>query len=125
MTTNDQLVKRYIQLRDKKEEMNKLLKDRLQPIAKEMDEIETQLKTFLDDNKMDSAKTEAGTFFKKTNTYVTVRDMEEVLTFVKENDAFELFEKKVNKTVVLDCLKEGLAVPGVEVQTEIVVQIRR
>lgn len=119
------LVKRYIQLRDQKEAMNALLKLKLEPINNEMVEIEKQLKSFLDENNMDSVKTAVGTFFKKSTTSVTVRDMDEVLDFVKENNAYDLFERKVNKTAVMAYIEDNVHVPGVEVMTEIKVQVRR
>lgn len=123
--TTAELVERYIKLRTTKEAMNALLKLKLEPINAEMDEIEKQLKSILDDNGADSMKTKVGTFFKKTSTSVTVRDMDEVLEFVKENDAYDLFERKVNKTVVMAYLDDEIHVPGVEINTEIKVQVRK
>jgi predicted DNA binding CopG/RHH family protein len=120
-----ELVNQYIKLRDTKEMMNALIKEKLQPITQQMEEIETQLKTILDEMQVDSIKTVAGTFFKKTTTSVTVRDMDEVLSFVKEHDAYDLFERKVNKTATMAYIDDGVSVPGVEVNTEIKVQIRR
>ena len=120
-----ELVERYIKLRDSKEAMNALLKLKLQPITAEMEEIEKQLKYFLDEGNLDSVKTGSGTFFKKSITSVTVRDMDEVLEFVKENAAYDLFERKVNKTAVMAYIEDNVHVPGVEVMTEIKVQVRR
>jgi hypothetical protein len=120
-----ELIKQYIKLRDTKEMIANLLKEKTQPIVQEMEEIETQLKAVLDEMGVDSIKTVSGTFFKKTNTHVAVRDMDEVLTFVKANDAYDLFERKVNKTAVMTYIEDGRNVPGVEVTTEIKVQIRR
>lgn len=123
--TTAELVERYIKLRDAKEAANALLKLKLEPINVEMVEIEKRLKTFLDESNIDSVKTKSGTFFKKSTISVTVRDMDEVLTFVKENDAYDLFERKVNKTAVMAYIEDDVHVPGVEVMTEIKVQVRR
>ena len=97
MLSVDETVKRYLELRSKKERMEQLVKEKLISVIEEMEQIELTLKNFLDEAKLESVKTCYGTPYKTTATSVTVQDMDEVLDFIRTQNAWHLIEKKVNE----------------------------
>lgn len=121
----NELVEKYIKLRDLKDKITRLMNDKLEPVNFKIDEIEYQLKEFLDETGQSSAKTDAGTFFKKVNHSVTVENMDAVVEFIKEKNAYDILESRVNKTVTMRYLEEGVSVPGIKVSSIVVVQVRR
>jgi hypothetical protein len=119
------LVERYIKLRDLKDKIAKVMKEKLEPVNSKIVEIEAELKEFLDETGQSSAKTEFGTCFKKVSHSVTVENMDEVVEFIKEHIAFDLLDSRVNKTAAMQYLEDGINVPGVKVNSVVVVQVRR
>jgi hypothetical protein len=55
----------------------------------------------------------------------TVADWEEVLTFIKEHEAFHMLERRVNKIAVRNYIDEGVIPPGVNYGTKIGVGFRK
>jgi len=121
----DALVERYIKLRDLKDKIKELAKEKLAPVENKMKEIEDELQEFLNNTGQTSAKTANGTFFKKISSSVTVEDMDKVISFIKTNNAFDLLDSRVNKTAALKYLNEGYELDGVKVTSVYVVQIRK
>jgi hypothetical protein len=121
-----ELVGKYIELRDKKSQ----LKSEYEAKAAKLDEVLTQiegtlLKTF-DTAGMDSVKTEFGTAYTTVQTSATVADADAFRRFVKENDAWEMFQNRVSKTAVeqYKAVHDDIP-PGLNWREERVVNIRR
>ena len=61
-----------------------------------------------------------------TTDYANIADWDEVVQFIKDNDAYDLFEKRVSKTAVRGYIDQNNAVPaGVNYGTKLSVNIRR
>lgn len=124
--TSLDLVKKYVQLRDKLSEVNKRQKEEVAPYSLVMSRIENELLDRLNNGGAQSIKTEAGTFYKITKISATVTKFEDLLDYVRANDAWELLEPKVSKTAVLAITQEtDIEVPGVKVSFEYDIGIRR
>jgi hypothetical protein len=124
--TVDEVVKGYIQLRDKKNQMKKDQGDELRPITEKMTLLENWLLRDLQTRKVESQKTAEGTAFISTMSAATVKDRDAFFDFVKEKGMWDLLENRVSKSVVRDYLEDtGEVVPGVNYQETVVVRIRR
>ena len=124
--TIDEVVKGYIKLRDRKNEMKREQTEALRPINEKMSLLENWLLRDLTAHKVQSQKTLEGTAFISTEASATVKDRDALFDFIRQNDRYDLLENRVSKTVVADYLEEtGEVVPGVNYQKTQVVRIRR
>ena len=123
--TVEQVIKTYIVLRRQKEEIEASVKDQLAGIRTKMDKLEAWIHAKSDETGVKSFKTNAGTAFLTTSDYASVGDWDAVLKFIKENDAYDMLNKAVNKTAVREYLELNKAVPnGVNFGTKISVSVR-
>lgn len=117
----ERLIEAYVTLREQKKALSDRHKQELEPFDMKMERIEMALQKKLHDVGVDSFKTKAGTAYTSTTVSAKVADWEKVLDFAVENERFDLFERRVNKTVV----QEIGAVPGVEIEMIKSVNIRK
>jgi len=120
-------VARYIELRDKKAVKKAEFDKELARYDEAMSKIEAIMLQSLNESNMESVRTEAGTFFKQTQTRVGVADWDAVRDFITENNMWHMLDKRVNKTAVLQYKQEndGAIPPGLNYSEEIVVNVRR
>lgn len=124
--TVDEVVKGYIKLRDKKNQMKKDQAEEVRPINEKMTLLENWLLRDLQTRKVESQKTAEGTAFISTMAAATVKDRDAFFDFVREKGMWDLLENRCSKSVVRDYLEEtGEVVPGVNYQETQVVRIRR
>lgn len=124
--TVDEVVKGYIKLRDKKNELKKEQAEELKPLSEKMQLLENWLLRDLQTRKVESQKTAEGTAYITTLAAATVKDRDAFFDFVKENNMWDLLENRVSKSVVRDYLEDtGEVVPGVNYQETVAVRIRR
>lgn len=122
----DELVGKYIQLRDKKAEMDAEHKARVAKVVEALDKIESVLLKEFQASGMDSVKTSAGTAYTQTRMSATVADWDIALKFIRDHDAYDMLEKRVAKSAVENYIEEtGTPPPGVNIRQEIVVNVRR
>ena len=124
--TVDEVVKGYIKLRDKKNQLKKDQAEVLKPLTEKMNLLENWLLRDLQTRKVESQKTAEGTAYITTMSAATVKDRDAFFDFVKENNMWDLLENRVSKSVVRDYLEDtGEVVPGVNYQETVAVRIRR
>ena len=122
----DDIVDRYIQLRDLKAKKTADLKAALEDIDLAMEKCERFIMNHLNTNGMESCGTAAGTAFKSNVTSATVADWPALLDWIKAEGAWSMLERKVNKTAVVEFRTEHDDLPpGVNWREETVVRIRR
>ena len=122
----NELVEKYIQLRDKKAEIRKQYLARVGDIDTLMEKIEGMLLKVFNETGMDAVKTEFGTAFKSVRSSSTVADWDALRMYVLENGAWELIERRCNSEAVAQHkAANGELPPGVNWREEIVVNIRR
>ena len=124
--TVDQVVATYIKLRNKKLALQAEVKEKTDAITEQMQKLESWIKEKADETGVTSFKTSNGTAFLTTTDFANVADWDAVVDFVKENDAWDMFEKRISKTAVrgyIDMNKE--VPPGVNYGTRLDVNIRK
>lgn len=125
MKIND-IVQKYIALRDKKAQMKKEYEDRVAGVESLMEKVEAVLLKHFEETGSEAIKTDAGTAYKSTRTSATVADWDAVFAFIRDKEAWEMLEHRVNKKAVEEfkAANDDLP-PGVNWRSEVVVNIRR
>ena len=127
MTVNvDDVVATYMKLKSQKETIEAGTKEQVAVIKAKMEKLESWIKEQADAQGVTSFKTKFGTAFLTTTDYANVADWDAMLTFVKENEAYYMLEKRVSKTAVRGYIEQTKAVPpGVNYGTRLEVNIRK
>lgn len=127
MTVNvDDVVAAYMKLRDKKDSMEAAVKEQTKALKEKMNQLEAWLKEKADADGVTSFKTKHGTAFLTTTDYANVADWDAVLNFIRDNDAFDMLEKRVSKIAVRGYIESNKAVPaGVNYGTKLEINIRK
>jgi hypothetical protein len=92
----DELVEKYVALRDKKADYAAKIKE----LNAGMDRIEEHLMAEMNKQGVKSMSTGAGTAYIQHKTAATVADWPAVLDFIKKNEMWTMLEKRVSKTVI-------------------------
>lgn len=119
--TMDALVEKYVRVRDRKKQIVEQQKEDLRPYDDALSQLETRIMHLLNQMEVESVKTKHGTAYKQGWTTARVADWQQVLDYAVENERFDLFERRVNKTIVTEIGH----VPGVEIDTGVRINIRR
>lgn len=123
---NDELVRLYVALRDdiakEKADYENRVADRK---AKQL-KIEGILLKRLQDAGDEAVRTKYGTAYKNIRTSASVADWDSLLNFVKQEEAWELLTRGVNKTVVEQHVAaNGDLPPGVNWGQEVTIGVQR
>lgn len=126
----NKLIEVYLDLRKCKEEIKDSYERKIKPIEEKMEKIESFLNGELNRLGLKNISTNKGTVLRTTWTKVNITDWEKVTDYIVENNRFDMLEKRLAKTVVLDTLSQnaenGLPpVPGVMVESGLKVSIRK
>lgn len=122
----DKIVETYIELRDRKAQMEAAHKAALAPINQAMLEAEMHLLTEMDKLGTEAFKTPAGTAYKSTRTSATVADWDSFIDFVRNHALWNMLERRVSKSAVDEYAEEKNDLPpGVNYRREVTVNIRR
>jgi hypothetical protein len=98
--TVDEVIAAYVKLRTKKDAIEAEAKDRVKGVKEKLEQLEAWLKEKADEQGVTSFKTKHGTAFLTTTDYANVGDWDAVLEFVRENEAFDMLEKRISKIAV-------------------------
>jgi len=124
--TVDEAIAHYLKLRTKKSQIEAEAKAKVDEIKEVLTKIEGWLQRQADAQGVTSFKTDAGTAFLSTSDFASVADWDAVLQWVKDNNAFEVFERRVNKSAIREHIEANNAVPpGVNYGTRIDVSVRK
>lgn len=124
--TVEQVVGTYMKLRRKKEALENQVKEDLADIKAKMTKLESWLMQKADEDGVTSFKTAAGTAFVTTTDFANVADWDAVLTFIREQEAFDMLEKRVSKTAVRAYMDEtGEVPPGITYGSKLGINIRK
>lgn len=122
----DGLVERYLALRDKKAEYKAEYDAKVEAIEQAMTKVENYLLKLMQDLGVESIRTAVGTPYISRRSSASVSDWESFLGFVRENDNWEMLERRANKTVVQQWREEHNDLPpGLNWREERVVNIKR
>lgn len=123
--TDDQLVQRYIELRNFLKDEAERQEQYTKPYVANMQAIQNELHTRLLERGGRAGSTDHGTFFFKTTTSAKVADRAAFFNFVFEHRAESYLTSHVSKDAVTEHIeKTGSPPPGVNVEQLQVVQVR-
>ena len=124
--TVDAVIKKYMKLRSQKEAVEAEVKERINQIKADMTKLEAFLKAKMDADGLTSFKSEHGTAFLTTTDFANVDDWDAVLRFIREEDAYDMLERRVSKTAVRGYIEANKEVPpGVKYGTKLDINIRK
>jgi hypothetical protein len=120
------VIRTYAKLRDQKAAVEGEVKDRVAQIKGKMDKLEAYLKDQMDAQGLTQFKSDYGTAFLTTTDFANVANWDEVLQFIKDNEAYDMLEKHVSKTAVRGYMDKNKRVPpGITYGTKLDVNIRK
>lgn len=120
------VIRAYTKLRDQRTAVEAEVKERVDTIKAKMTKLEAYLKEQMDVQGLTQFKSDHGTAFLTTTDYANVANWDEVLQFIKDNEAFDMLEKRVSKTAVRGYMDKHKRVPpGVTYGTKLDVNIRK
>ena len=122
----EELVEKYIELRDAKAKITADYKAKAAVLDASLDKIEGVLLLQFQEQGMESVRTKNGTAYKSNRASATVADWDNVLSFIQENELWNMLEHRVSKQAV-EQFKEahGELPPGINWREEIVINVRR
>jgi hypothetical protein len=105
------VIRTYMKLREQKAAIEGEVKERVADLKAKMEKLEAFLKVQMDAQGLTSFKSDYGTAFLTTTDYANVADWDAVLNFVRDNEAFDMLEKRVSKIAVRGYIEANKAVP--------------
>lgn len=127
MADVEQLISKYIELRDYVKIINKKHKEELEPYVTGMLVIEEALGDLLKELNLSSLKCSAGTAFKKPSLSVSVVDKDSFLSWVIQGNKVDFLTSHICKEAVKEHLEENEKdpIPGLQIIKGEEIQVRR
>ena len=97
----------YLKIRDARSELKAKYEEDDKKLEEQMDVIEAKLLEICKATDADSIKTQAGTVMRRVATRYWTNDWDSMYEFVKENDAYGLFEKRISQTNMKQFIEEN------------------
>lgn len=120
------VIRTYMKLRDQKAAIEAETKERVADLKAKMEKLEAYLKAQMDAQGLTSFKSDYGTAFLTTTDYANVTDWDAVIRFIRDNEAYDMLEKRVSKIAVRGYIEANKAVPpGITYGTKLEVNIRK
>jgi Zn/Cd-binding protein ZinT len=123
----DRLTGVYIKIRDARTALAAKFRAEDGELQEQLEQIKRALLDYCETNGLESARTTAGTFYRTVKTRYWTSDWESVYKFVIDQNMPELFEKRLNQTVLKDLIEEDpdFALPGLNSDSEYVITVRK
>ena len=117
----------YIKIRDARTALAAKFKAEDGELQEQLEQIKRALLDYCETNGLESARTTAGTFYRTVKTRYWTSDWESVYKFVIDQNMPELFEKRLNQTVLKALIEEDpdFALPGLNSDSEYVITVRK
>jgi hypothetical protein len=126
MADLEKRTQQYVMLRDKIKVLTDEFKQTLKPYQDALEQLENVMLAALNEQNVQSIKTNAGTFYKTIQASATIADSDQFTRFVIGSEAWDLVDWRANKSAVQALVDaSGAAPPGVNYSTHIKVNVRR
>ena len=123
----EKLVKTYLKMKVKRDEIRVEMESKLDDIDKQMKRVKLGWFVYCREQNLESVRTTEGLFYRTTKTSYWTNDWESMGKFIVEHNVPELLEKRLHQTNVKQFLEEHpeLLPPGLNVDSEYSVTVRR
>jgi hypothetical protein len=122
----DELVSTYIALRDDKAKLKAKYDGDKAQLDAMLDKIEAVFLKMFNETGTESIKTQFGTAYKQTRTSAGIADWDMFLSFVKDQDAWEMLERRCSKAAIEQYKAANNDLPpGLNWREEQTVSVRR
>jgi hypothetical protein len=123
----DVLASAYIKIRDAIDALTADYEDKKKGLEEQKDVISQKLLEVCDTNNATSIKTRYGTIMRRVASRYWTNDWESMYTFIKDNDAYGLLEKRIHQTNLKQFLEENPdKLPmGLQADSKYIISVRR
>lgn len=123
----DKLIRVYLKIRTARQDLKEKYDAEDSLLEEQMNTIQSKLLDFCKESGLDSLKTPFGTASKVVKSRYWTSDWDSFRTFAKENDALELFEKRIHQGAMKEFLEENPDnIPiGLNVSHEYAITVRK
>ena len=123
---NEQLVKVYIQLRDRRSARKRAYEMEDEDDKAKQEKIEGILLHRFQEDGMESVRTAHGTAYKETTTSMSCADKDLFLSYVQRHELWDLLDARPFKSNIVQFMEEnGELPPGINTSRTTVVKVRR
>lgn len=125
--SDSQMLKLFIGLRDRRAQRKAAYEDDDAGDRNKQDKIEVEFLRRFNERDIDNVSSRGvGTAYRSTRASATVADWDQLFDFIQTNEAFEMLERRVNKTAVQQYKDEHADLPpGVNWNETQVINFRR
>jgi hypothetical protein len=123
----DKLTKAYLKLRDQRAELKQRFQADDEELEVQMQMLQEEMLNICKQNNASSIRTEHGTVIRQVKSRYWTNDWDSMYTFIRENEAFGLLEKRLHQTHMKEYLSENPnKLPmGLNVESEYTITVRR
>jgi hypothetical protein len=126
MTTVEDAVSSYLKLRNRKGALKAAYEAAAGELEAKMQKFEGWFITKAQEQGVTSFKTKAGTAFLTNTDFANVADWDAALAFIKENDTYDMLERRISKRAVRAYIDEFGTVPaGITFGSRLDVNVRK
>ena len=117
----------FINIRDARAERRKAWENEDKELETSQNKLASILLDHLNTTGQDAIRNEAGTFYRQVDIKPSCADWDVLNKWVAENDAWDVYERRLKKTFVSQYMEahEGAMPPGVNVHREYKVVVKR
>lgn len=123
--TVEDLVRIYVKMRDALSTRRKEFEAYEDEMKSKMSRVENELLARLNEQNVDSMKTESGTVYKQSKLKPSIRDFAALRTWILETGNVDILQKRLSTTSIRDLGGEDVDIPGVESIRELEIGVRR
>jgi len=123
----EKLTRVYIKIRDAKAKMKAEFDKKYKELDEQQDKVKGALLTYCKEQDVESVRTESGLFYRSVKTRYWASDWEAVNEFVIANKMPEMYEKRINQSVVKQWLEENPddALDFINLKSEYQISVRK
>lgn len=123
----NKLARVYRKMQAKLQQLTAVYETEAAALKAQQDQVKDALKTQMLALGVKSVNTEEGTVILSTKTRYSTQDWDAFKEFVKENDALDLYEKRIAQTNMATFLQENptLVPPGLNSNSEYAISVRK
>jgi len=127
IATLEQTVDAYVRIRDLKRDLADETAKKIAEYDSDLKELTIYMLEKMQEVGADSIRTSTGTIIKSVKTKYWTNNWDAMWSFIRQNSAMELLEKRLHQTNMKQFLEENkdLHPPGLNVDSEYVVTIRK